>query len=194
MVLLFPFRIKTIAQANVSQYNEVWNTPSNNFLNLCKLLGCESYLSGNVGSGTVQELADWVQYTNAYDVCPMSELRKQNGQNDACEVRFWGIGNEAWGCGGNMTPEHYADLFRQYTTFMSNPTKTPLFKIASGANNSDYNWTEVLMKKIPTKMTSGLALHHYSITNCNKKGYDTNFTEAQYFATMKSAWQMDELI
>ena len=92
---------------------------THDFLNMCELLGAEPYLSGNVGSGTVQELADWVQYTNFNGKSPMSDLRKANGRTEPWKVKFWGIGNEAWGCGGNMKPEYYADEYRKYATFMS---------------------------------------------------------------------------
>lgn len=184
----------SIVNTNWGDVTEDNSFGTHDFLNMCKLLGCEPYLSGNVGSGTVQELADWVQYTNFDNVCPMSELRKQNGQDKAWGVRYWGIGNEAWGCGGNMKPEHYADLFRQYATFMNNSPRASLFKIASGASDNDYNWTEVLMKNIPNRMLGGLAMHHYSVIEWKKKGSATNFTETQYFTTMKSAWLMDELV
>src|SRR5439155_20565457 len=135
---------------------------THDFLNLCELLGAQPYLAGNVGSGTVQELADWVQYVNADGVSPMSDLRRKNGREKPWDVKFWGVGNEAWGCGGNMRPEYYADIYRKYATFMADFSNTGgLFRIASGANSDDYNWTEVLMKNIPLQMLSGLALHHY---------------------------------
>src|SRR5215467_586118 len=79
---------------------------THDFLNMCELLGAEPYISGNVGSGTVQELADWVQYVNFNGKSPMSDLRKTNGREEPWKVKFWGIGNEAWGCGGNMTAEY----------------------------------------------------------------------------------------
>lgn len=167
---------------------------THDFLNMCKLLGAEPYLSGNVGSGTVQELADWVQYVNFNNKSPMSDLRRQNGQDKAWGVKFWGIGNEAWGCGGNMKPDYYADVYRKYTTFMANTPETRLFKIASGASDADYNWTETLMKNIPLHMLSGLAVHHYSVIDWNHKGSATDYTEQQYFATMKSALWMDEIV
>ena len=121
----------------------------------------------------------------------MSDLRKQNGREQPWHVKFWGVGNEAWGCGGNMTPEHYADVYRQYATFMSGPS---LYRVASGANSSDYNWTEVLMKRIPLHMLGGLALHHYSVIDWNKKGSAVDFTEQQYFTTMQRALFMDTLV
>ncbi|WP_343745873.1 alpha-N-arabinofuranosidase [Chitinophaga sp.] len=163
---------------------------THDFLNMCEELGAEPYLAGNVGSGTVQELADWVQYVNFPGKSPMSDLRQQNGRQQPWKVRYWGVGNEAWGCGGNMRPEYYADVYRKYATFMSGNT----FKIASGANSNDYNWTEVLMKNIPLHMLDGLALHHYSIIDWGKKGNAVNFTEEQYFQTMRSTCMMDTLV
>ncbi len=71
---------------------------------MCELLGADPYISGNVGSGSVQELSDWVNYVSSDSKNPMSDLRKANGREKPWKVKFWGIGNEAWGCGGNMTP------------------------------------------------------------------------------------------
>jgi len=164
------------------------------FLNMCELLGTQPYFSGNVGSGTVQELADWVQYVNFENKSPMSDLRRKNGREAAWNVKFWGIGNEAWGCGGNMKPEHYADVFRTYATFMNSTANARLLRIASGASDADYNWTETLMKNIPINMLGGLAVHHYSVIEWRKKGSATDFSEEQYFKTMKSALLMDELV
>lgn len=168
---------------------------THDFLNMCELLGTEPYLAGNVGSGTVQELADWVQYANFSGESPMSKLRRDNGRDKPWNVKFWGVGNEAWGCGGNFTPEYYSDTYRKYATFMADWSNTGgLYRIASGANSADYKWTETLMKNIPNNMVSGLALHHYSVIDWNKKGPSTTFTEEHYFKTMKSALFMDSLI
>ncbi|WP_163409248.1 alpha-N-arabinofuranosidase [Flavobacterium ajazii] len=168
---------------------------THDFLNMCELLGAEPYLSGNVGSGTVQELADWVQYTNFGGKSPMSDLRQKNGRKDPWKVKFWGIGNEAWGCGGNMTAEYYAGEYRKFATFMSDWENTGgLTRIASGSNSSDYNWTEVLMKNIPKNMLGGLGVHHYAVINWNKKGDGVDFSEEGYFKTMKSALKMEELV
>lgn len=168
---------------------------THDFLNLCEVLEAEPYLSGNVGSGTVQELADWVQYTNFGGKSPMSDLRKKNGRTEPWKVKFWGIGNEAWGCGGNMKADYYAGEYRKYATFMADWENTGgLMRIASGANDADYNWTETLMKNIPINMLSGVALHHYSVIDWTKKGDAVSFTEDQYFTTMKEALKMEELI
>ena len=168
---------------------------THDFLNMCELLGAEPYISGNVGSGTVQELSDWVQYTNFKGSSPMSDLRAANGRVEPWKVKFWGIGNEAWGCGGNMRPEYYADEYRKYTTFMSDwGNSGGLMRIASGASDADYNWTETLMKNIPLDMLGGVAMHHYSVLDWNKKGSATDFSEAQYFGILKLACQMEELV
>ena len=168
---------------------------THNFLDMCELLGTEPYLSGNVGSGTVQEFIDWVQYTTFDGKSPMSDLRKQNGREKPWKVKYWGIGNEAWGCGGNMRPEYYADVYRQFTTFLSGWEKNEkIFRIASGASSSDYKWTEVLMRDIPHNMLEGVALHHYSVIDWDAKGPSTTFSEEQYFTTMKRATLMEELV
>lgn len=168
---------------------------THDFLNMCELLGAEPYITGNVGSGTVQELADWVQYVNFKGKGPMSDLRRVNGRDEPWKVKFWGVGNEAWGCGGSMTAEYYANEFRKYGTFITDWENTgTLMRIASGASDADYHWTETLMKNIPLNMLGGIALHHYSIINWDHKSSATNFTEQEYFTIMKSALLMDSLI
>jgi alpha-L-arabinofuranosidase len=168
---------------------------THDFLNMCEVLGAEPYLAGNVGSGTVQELADWVKYTNQETGSPMTDLRKTNGRQQPWHAKIWGVGNEVWGCGGNMRPEYYANIYRQYATFMTDWVNSDrLFRVASGANVADYNWTEVLMRDIPHHMLEGVALHHYSFVEWEKKGSATAFTEEQYFKTMKTALRMEELV
>jgi alpha-N-arabinofuranosidase len=161
---------------------------------MCELLGTEPYISGNVGSGTVQELNDWVQYTTFKNKSPMSDLRRQNGRENPWKVSLWGIGNEAWGCGGNMTADYYANMYRQFATYMHNTADNKLMKIASGASDDDYAWTETLMKNIPNNMLGGVAMHHYSVIDWRKKGSAVDFTEQEYFTTMKRAVLMEELV
>jgi len=168
---------------------------THDFLDLCETLGTEPYLAANVGSGTVREFTDWVQYVNHSGKSPMSDLRKKNSREKAWGVSIWGVGNEMWGCGGNMTPEYYANLYKQYATFMSDWDNTnKLFRIASGANVADYHWTEVLMRDIPKNLIEGVALHSYSFVTWEKKGSSTKFNEEQYFATMETALKMEELV
>lgn len=168
---------------------------THDFLNFCEKIGAEPYLAANVGSGEVQELSDWVEYVNLEGGSPMAELRKANGREKPWNVTYWGVGNEMWGCGGNMTAEFYANVYRQYATFMSDWSNTNgLYRIASGANQGDYHWTEVLMRDIPKNMIEGVALHSYSVIDWGNKGSATDFTEEMYFTTMKRAWRMEELV
>jgi alpha-N-arabinofuranosidase len=125
----------------------------------------------------------------------MPELRKSNGREAPWNVKYWGIGNEAWGCGGNMTPEYYSDVYRRFATFTTDwGNSDNLVRIASGASSSDYNWTEVLMKNIPHKLLEAIALHHYSVIDWANKGPAATFSEEQYFIIMQRALEMEELI
>ncbi|MCL1867561.1 MAG: alpha-N-arabinofuranosidase, partial [Paludibacter sp.] len=151
------------------------------FLNLCEMLGAEPYISGNVGSGTVEELAKWVQYMTSDSDNPMANLRRTNGRDKAWKVKYLGVGNESWGCGGDMLPEYYSDLYRRYAVYCRNYDNNRLFKIASGASDYDYNWTETLMRKIGGKM-DGISLHYYTVTGWSgSKGSATQFSMDDYY-------------
>lgn len=169
---------------------------SHEFLALCEQIGADPYLAGNVGSGTVQEISDWVDYVNiAPNKGPMGTLRVQNGREKPWNVKYWGVGNESWGCGGNMKPEYYATQYRHYATFMSDwDNSNKIFRVASGANGDDINWTEVMMRDVPLNMMEGLSLHHYAVINWSAKGSATKFDEAMYFKTMKEAWKMEAIV
>jgi len=133
-----------------------------------------------------------VQYTNAANVSPMSKLRQENGQAAPWKVKYWGMGNEAWGCGGNMRAEYYADLYRQYATYFTAAAKgSEVYRIAAGSYSNNTEWTEVLMKNIPHKLMEGISLHHYSVIDWAEKGPSTEFTEAIYFKTMEKALAME---
>ena len=162
------------------------------FLNLCELLGCEPYVSGNVGSGTVEEMAKWVEYMTAEDG-PMAKLRKQNGREKPWKVKFFGVGNESWGCGGSMRPEFYADLYRRYSTYCRNYNGNQLFKIASGASDYDYNWTEVLMQRVGNRM-NGLSLHYYTVMDWNQKGSATDFDADEYYRTLGKCLEIEQVL
>ncbi len=185
-----------------SMYNSHWGGVVENnhfgtheFLDLCEMLGIEPYVSLNVGSGTVQEAMEWVEYITSPANSPMANLRRAHGREQPWPVKFFGIGNESWGCGGNMTPEFYADNFRRYNTFVKNYTSTSLYRIACGANGRDYNWTEVLMKNAGKQM-SGLSLHWYALQTVNwrVKGSATQFGEQELFISLRNAREMDQLI
>ena len=162
------------------------------FFNLCELLGIEPYLSANVGSGTVEEMAKWIEYITAENG-PMAEERKKNGREKPWKLKYLGVGNESWGCGGNFTPEDYASAYRRYQTYARNFGKNRLYKIASGASDYDYNWTNVLMKKAGRHM-NGLSLHYYTVWDWKDKGSSTDFDDDLYYYTLGKALEIDTVI
>ncbi|MFS2185607.1 alpha-N-arabinofuranosidase [Mucilaginibacter sp. Mucisp84] len=166
------------------------------FLELCRQIGCEPYIAGNVGTGTPQEMKDWIEYLNFNDKSALADLRKANGHPEPYRVNLWGVGNESWGCGGNMTPEYYAQLYRHFAAFCPDYPGAPLKKVVSGANADDYHWTEVMMKMIPAGEMYGLSLHYYTFPTgkWNPRGSATKFTEIEYSHTLKEALRMEEII
>jgi alpha-N-arabinofuranosidase len=166
------------------------------FMDLVELLGTDAYVAGNIGSGTAQEMMEWVEYMTSDASSPMANLRRQNGREQPWRVPYFGVGNEPWGCGGNMRAEYYADEFRKYNTFVKNyDRKKPIARIAAGSNAEDFKWTEVLMGAAGSRM-QGLSLHYYTLPtgNWGKKGEATGFGEAEWFATLRRTLRMDELI
>jgi Alpha-L-arabinofuranosidase C-terminus. len=165
------------------------------FFELCDLLNAEPYICGNVGSGTVQEMREWIEYMTFDGESPMANLRASNGRKEPWKLKYFGVGNESWGCGGNMRPEYYADVYRRYSTYVRNFGSNKIFKIACGPNTDDYNWTDILMREAG-KYMNGLSLHYYTVPGdtWEKKGSATDFDEKEWFITMKKALRMDELI
>lgn len=165
------------------------------FLDLCEQLGTEPYICGNVGSGSVEEMSKWVEYINFDGESPMANLRKQNGREKPWGVKFWGVGNENWGCGGNMTAEYYADQYRRYATYCRDYGSNKLVKIAGGPAGGDVAWMETIMKNVPIRMMAGVSLHHYTVPkNWSDKGSATSFDEGEYFVTIEKTMRMNELI
>ena len=165
------------------------------FMDLCEMIGADAYIGGNVGSGTPQEMMEWIEYMTSNSDSALANLRRQNGREKPWKVAYFGVGNENWGCGGNMRPAYYADLYRRYATFIKNLSGNRVQKIASGSNEADYNWTEVLMSEAGRQM-EGLSLHMYTLPtgDWNKKGSATNFGVEQWHSTLVRTLRMDELI
>lgn len=165
------------------------------FFELCRQLGCDTYINGNVGSGTVREMSEWVEYMTLDGTSPMADLRKQNGREKPWSVKYFGVGNESWGCGGHMLPEAYADEYRRYETFVRDyDSGKHISRIACGANAFDYNWTRVLMQKACSRM-DGISLHYYTVPHdWNHKGSALEFTRDEYTLTIGKAWKMEELV
>lgn len=164
------------------------------FLDLCGQVGCEPYICGNVGSGTVREMSQWVEYLNASGESPMTALRRANGRAEPWGLTYFGVGNENWGCGGNMRAEYYADVFRRYACYCRNYGDRPLFRIACGSVSDNFYWTEVVMREA-ARFMDGLSFHYYATPRTwESKGPATGFTPAEWFAMLRNAWRMDDLL
>jgi alpha-N-arabinofuranosidase len=165
------------------------------FMDLCEMLGAEPYINGNVGTGTPQETMEWIEYMTSDSDSTLANLRRQNGREKPWRVPYFGVGNESWGCGGNMRPEYYADVYRQYATFIKNYSGNRIQKLAVGSHDDNYNWTEVLMREAGKQM-DGLSLHYYTLptSNWERKGSATQFGEKGWHATMVRTLRMDEFI
>jgi len=159
------------------------------FMDLCEQLGCEAYIAGNVGSGTVEEMQDWVEYMTFDGDTEMANLRRKNGREKPWQVRFFGVGNENWGCGGNMTPEEYAGLYNRYQTYVRNYSGNEIVKVACGPGSVNFHWIETIMDKVRNRM-GAISLHHYvrgsGTWGHNQKGSATKFNEKDWFALMKN--------
>lgn len=187
---------KQISNTSWGNVREDNSFGTHEFLDFCELIGAEPYLAVNMGAGTVQEAVDWVQYVNhANGSSYLTDMRMQNGRSKPWNVKYWGVGNESWDCGGHMTAGYYVNEYRKYTTMMTSYSNTEgLFRIAVGPGTEDYAWTETVMKEVPARRIEGLSIHHYSVINWSKKGSATQFSEEEYFRTMEQAWRMEGMI
>lgn len=164
------------------------------FFELLRQVGAEAYIAGNVGNGSPQEMAEWVEYMTA-PAGSLADLRAKNGHKEPWAVPYFGIGNELWGCGGNMRPEFAADETRRYATFVKAPAETKILKVAAGANVDDYAWTETMMR-VAAGQLDGVSLHYYTLPEGGwpPKADPVNFDERGWADTLAQARRMDELI
>ena len=170
------------------------------FMDLCGQIGCEPVICGNIGSGSVKEMSDWVQYLTSDGDNPMSQLRRRNGREKPWKVRFWSVGNETWGCGGIMSAEFYANEMARYSLFLKNYGDNRLTKISSGGLQEDYAWTDTIMKKWKSVdgwlkgFLGGYSLHYYTVADWSRKGSATVFAEKDWFTTLSTTLKMDDLV
>lgn len=166
------------------------------YFELCRQLGCDTYINGNVGSGSVKEMNEWVEYMTFDGVSPMAELRKQNGSEKPWKINYFGVGNESWGCGGNMDPEYYGCLYKRYNTYVRDyNSNNKIKRIACGPNVDDYHWTREVMDKVKHH-AQGISLHYYTIPGdtWEHKGSATEFNTKEYYKTLAKAYRIEELI
>ncbi|GGA38654.1 alpha-L-arabinofuranosidase [Dyella nitratireducens] len=189
-------RDKRPARLNASWGGEESNQfGTHEFMDFAELIGAKTYLSINVGTGSPREMSQWIEYITADGHTSLAQERRANGRDKPWKIDYVGIGNEMWGCGGSMRPEFYADVYRQYATFLHSPNDTPIERIASGANADDVGWTDKVMS-IAGSQIDGISLHYYTIPTgeWTHKGSATHFDEAEWMSTLQGAMHMDELI
>jgi len=165
------------------------------FLDFAELIGADAYVSGNVGSGSPQEMAEWIEYITSDTQSTLAKLRRANGRDKPWRLPYFGIGNETWGCGGNMRAEFSADLYRQFATFLKAPPGNRPLRVASGAAADDFNWTEVLLSRAAPLMDA-YSLHYYTLPtgDWNHKGSSTGFGAAEWASTLSQAVRLDDLV
>ncbi len=173
------------------------------FMRLCELLGCKSYINGNLGTGTPREMSEWVEYMTGTGDTPMTKLRKENGREEPWKVDYFAVGNETWGCGGNMRAGYYADLYRHYQTFIRNyDPKNPIKKICVGPGTTETDWTKTVVsacyegaQRAFHGFMDYLTLHYYVFPGgWSDKGSATKFDEELWYKTLNKALYMDTVI
>jgi alpha-N-arabinofuranosidase len=165
------------------------------FFDLCDQVGCAAYVCGNVGSGSVREMSEWVEYMTSPAASPMADLRRQHGRESPWRLPYFGVGNESWGCGGHMRPEYYADEYRRYNTFVRTYGPHKIERFACGANGDDYRWTEVMMERATGHM-DGLSLHYYTVLDGKwpPSGSATEFGIDEYRSLVTAARRLETLV
>jgi len=165
------------------------------FFDLAEMLGADAYVNGNLGTGTPQEMAEWVEYMTSTGQSTLAQLRAKNGHPQPFKVAYFAIGNEAWGCGGNMKPEYYTSLYNHYTTFLKAPKERMPKLIASGGTGDDTAWTDVLSRDAG-RVTDGISFHYYTLPTgeWDKKGAAVGFPESEWFSTVQRTLRMEDFI
>jgi alpha-L-arabinofuranosidase len=169
------------------------------FFDLVEMLGAEAYVNGNVGTGTPQEMAEWLEYMTSESKSTLAELRRKNGRDKPFRVHYFAIGNETWGCGGNMTPEFYTHLYKQYATFLKTPKDNTPILIASGGHTDDTSWADYLTANVKPNWSlrmDAVSFHYYTLPKANwtVKGAATGFPESEWFSTFEQTLRMDGFI
>jgi alpha-N-arabinofuranosidase len=186
---------KRPSNINGGRVEEINAVGTHEFFDLIDMLGADAYVNGNVGTGSVQEMSDWVEYMTADGGSPLARLRARNGHAKPFKVAYFGIGNELWGCGGNLKPDYYANLYSNYENFLRAPGNSRPKMIASGGSGFDTAWTDVLSRELKGR-TVGISVHQYTIPGGSwaVKGKDLGFKEDEWISTLANTLKMDQLI
>ncbi|HEY3732094.1 MAG TPA: alpha-L-arabinofuranosidase C-terminal domain-containing protein [Steroidobacteraceae bacterium] len=166
------------------------------FLDFAELIGADAYINGNLGTGSSAEMAEWLQYMTSNRPTSLTAERARNGHPGPWKIAYFAVGNEAWGCGGNMAPNYYVDLFRQAATFLKTPEGRRPVIIASGGHDDDTSWTERLSSQVPADEIGAISFHYYTIPgdNWKNKGPSTRFGEDQWISTLAHTMKMEDFI
>jgi alpha-N-arabinofuranosidase len=165
------------------------------FMDFAEMIGADAYININVGTGSTQEMMEWIEYMTSDTDSTLANLRRQNGREEPWKIAYIGIGNEMWGCGGNMQAEQWAGEYRKFATFVKDHSGMTFPKIASGPHDDLYVWTEALMST-SAKLMEGVSLHFYTLptSDWTVKGSATQFGEDQWFSTLERTLRMDGYI
>jgi alpha-N-arabinofuranosidase len=165
------------------------------FLDFCEQIGAEPYIAANVGSGTPQEMANWIEYMTFGGDSTLARRRAANGRKEPWKVPFLGIGNENWGCGGRMTPEYYSDLYRRFSVFARDWSGNELKRVAAGPGGTRLEWLDVLAGRV-RRGVEGISMHYYTTGSVRwqDKLPSTGFGEDEWFKVLHDALRMDDLL
>ena len=165
------------------------------FLDFAELIGADAYINANLGTGSPREMAEWLQYMTSDKPTALTAERARNGHPKPWKISYFAVGNEAWGCGGNMTPDHYVDLYKQYATFLKAPNGARPLLVASGGNDNDTSWAEALTSKVHHDIDA-ITFHYYTLPgdHWENKGPTTGFGEDQWISTLAHTLRMDDFI
>jgi alpha-N-arabinofuranosidase len=163
------------------------------FMNFSELVGADAYVSLNVGSKTPYDEAQWLEYMTSSEKASLANERRKNGRAKPWRVAMVGIGNETWGCGGNMRPDYAADINRRYSTFANTPREMGTLKIASGSHDDNYDFAETMMRD--GGRFDGLSVHYYTVPLIFRdKGPALGFPESEWASTLQHARHIDEIV
>ena len=176
-----------------------WHQPEDNscgteeVIRRCRVVGCEPYICANVGSGTVEEAVNWMEYCNSTQNSYYADLRRQNGNKEPFGVRYWGVGNENWGCGGSMSPEQYSYEYRKYATYMRKmglDIEGGVYLIACGY---DETWNVNLLRALEGRahLADGLSIHLY---RGRQSPSATEFEDRHHYLLMGDVVEMAERV
>jgi alpha-N-arabinofuranosidase len=164
------------------------NLGTHEFIALCRMLGAEPYLAGNMGSGAVQEMCDWVEYCNTSVHTTLKRERSANGSDQPFEVKLWGVGNENWGCGGHYDVDSYANEYRRYATMLRHVD--PTAELVACGHNDEWNNAFFEINKRYLFLLDHFSIHHYWIHG----GPEVDFSEDQYYALLAEADSTEDFV